>query len=331
VDEYVRIVLDTADRRRFLAVFRQCAELCWSDTAEDIRAQTEPLIHQAFSGTRSRGVLSKITSDVLAGSSGFDGVFSPARFGLRTPWRDLDAKTMGFHPGQLIVLAGRTGKGKSAAAAQIAEYAARQGKGWVVLFSLEMQNVANLSRMACATAGVDASTVRRGELTRRERDALQSAVASFESSMRWMDEPVTVPLVCRELQELQLHHGPVAMAVIDYLQLMGSGERTDNREREVAAISRGLKRAANQFKIPIVVLCQYNREADKGGKPALNHIRESGAITHDADVVLLLHEPEGSEGETGWKTDLIVEKQRDGRTGTVRLWFDRQRTRFLED
>jgi replicative DNA helicase len=331
-EEYVRIVRDCAIRRAILLKCQMISDLCYTDSAETALARAEELVRSVGEqAADSRGSGLKHVRDVLEDAGGVDGIFRAASHGVQFPWPDLNRLTLGLHKGQMLCLAGRSGRGKSAAAVQIAEYAARQNAGAVAVFSLEMKAESNLRRMACAAAGVDSNAVRRGHIGRDQRIALAETTGRLVGSDLWMSDKtrVTIPSLYRGLQFLQ-RKGEMALVVVDYLQLMGATEKADTREREVAAISRGLKTAASEFGVPLLVLVQYNREADTDGvKPSARMIRESGAIWHDSDVGILMHEPEGIEGEPGWVTELILDKQREGPTGAVRLWFDRARTRFM--
>jgi replicative DNA helicase len=331
-DEYVAQVRDAAVRRRVMVECQSLIDRCVTEDAESVQAAVESMraaIAERVAESSGSGL--KHASQVLREAGGPGQLFAPSRYGLQMPWTALNRLTMGVHPGQMVVLAARTGKGKSAAAAQIAEYATRQQRGAVAVFSMEMRAEANLSRMTCATAGVNAGAVRRGDLSPQDRAKLQSSALAIASQDLWFSDAmrVTVPTVYRALQFLR-YRSPLALGIVDYLQLMGGATKAETRQQEIAAISRGLKMAAVEFDIPMLVLCQYNREADRGEtRPALHHIRESGAIGHDADQVWLFHEPEGIT-EAGWVTELIVEKQREGPTGSIRLWFDRAKTRFVE-
>jgi replicative DNA helicase len=331
-DEYVRIVRDASVRRRVLLECQRIGDLCYTESAEVVLGKAEELVRsvtQDVADSRTSGL--KHAREVLQDAGGVDGLFRPAQHGMPFPWNALNRLTLGMHSGQMICLAGRSGRGKSAAAVQIAEHAAKQNAGAVGVYSLEMRADANLRRMACASAGVDSNALRRGQVGRDERMALTEVTGRLVASELWMSDKtrVTIPSIYRGLQFLQTR-GRIALVVVDYLQLMGGSEKADSREREVAAISRGLKTAAAEFGVPILVLVQYNREADtEGVRPSARMIRESGAIWHDSDVGILMHEPDGVGNDAGWVTELILEKQREGPTGSARLWFDRARTRFM--
>lgn len=331
-EEYIRIVREKAVLRRILYACRKISYQCLTDSASVVLAEFEALgrlASEQMARSTGNGVMS--VRQTVESAGGPDQIFHAASRGIQTPWKELNALTLGLHRGQMIVLAGRTGRGKSAMSCQIADYALRQNAGSVAVFSLEMRADAILRRMAMARAGVDANVVRRGDTTQDERQKLSTALLELMDSSLWLSEKmrVTPASIYRSLQYLQTQGRKLGLVCIDYLQLMNTGGRVENRQQEIAAISRSLKQAAVEFDVPVLVLCQYNREADKGDtRPMVHHIRESGAVGHDADMVLLMHEPEGT-GETGWNTELMVEKQREGPTGTVRLWFDRVKTRFI--
>lgn len=333
-EEYIRLVREKAILRRVLYTCRKLSYQCLTDSAGAVLAEFETLnrsVSEQMARTTGNGVMS--VGQTVESAGGPDQVFHAATRGVQTPWPALNSLTLGLHRGQMIVLVGRTGRGKSAMSCQIANYALlQQNTGAVALFSLEMRADAILRRMAMAKADVNANVVRRGDTTREERQRLSTALAELTDSSLWLSEKmrVTVSSINRSLQHIQARGNRLGLVIVDYLQLMSHGARTENRQQEIAAISRGLKQTAVEFDVPVLVLCQYNREADRAdSRPMLHHIRESGAVGHDADAVLLMHEPEGT-GESGWKTDLIVEKQREGPTGTVHLWFDRAKTRFVD-
>ena len=329
LDGCVKLTRDAALSRRLILCGEKISSMSWTEPPENVLVGARTLLQDVAEATTGGAAGLSPSEQTLVDVGGMDGLFAPDSQGVPTPWSSLNKLTLGLHPGQMIVLAGRTGKGKSAAMAQMASHAALRGGGAVAVFSLEMQAKAILRRMACQMARVDASGVRNGRCSQEERQLLGWAVSQLAGAPLHLSDrmQVTIPAMYRSLQQLQ-GKGPIALACVDYLQLMSTGGRVENRQMEIAAISRALKQMAVEFGIPVLVLCQYNREADQGGRPALHHIRESGAIGHDADTAWLLHEPEGTDGPQGWVSELIVEKQREGSTGTVRLFFHRRHTRF---
>lgn len=262
--------------------------------------------------------------------------------GRRTPayptgLADLDRITAGgLWPGQLVIIAGRPGTGKSALAMHVALNVARS-IGRVLFVSLEMPRSELVQRLMASEARIDLQRVRTQMLTQADNDALVAAAARIHPQPIEIDDTgrATILDIRGKALRAAVRGGKLAMIVVDYLQLMeGVGEKRDeNREREVASISRGLKQLAKELSIPIVALCQLNRgpEARAGDKrPRLSDLRESGAIEQDADVVVFVYRDElyHRESKDRGVAELIVAKQRNGGMDTARVRFIRELTKF---
>ena len=256
--------------------------------------------------------------------------------GLATGFSELDRKTAGMHPGDLIIVAGRPSMGKTALALNVAVNAARSREGvQVVIFSLEMPKEQLASRMLCGEARIDASLVRTGRLSREDWPPLVRAAGEISELPLWIDDTPGLSLMelRAKARRLKVETG-LNLVIIDYLQLMRSGSRADSREQEISEISRSLKALAKELSLPVVALSQLNRGVETRGtkdkRPQLSDLRESGAIEQDADTIIFVYRDEVYNKESKDKgiAELIVGKQRQGPTGTVRCSFSHEHTRF---
>lgn len=247
--------------------------------------------------------------------------------GVPTGFTDLDHITRGLQPGTLVVLGARPGMGKTSLAMNIALHAAVAGRV-VGVFSTEMPNDELFIRQIASTARLDSHSLQSGYIGERDWQRVAEAVNAIAAAPMFADETpaITVFEVRSRARRLKAEHG-LELLVIDYLQLMGTSGRYDNRTLEIGAITGALKGLAKELKIPILLLSQLSRDNEKrGGRPKLSDLRDSGSIEQDADIVLFLYRQEDAD-DTG-VTELIIAKHRNGQVGTVKLnWFERQ-TRF---
>jgi replicative DNA helicase len=252
---------------------------------------------------------------------------------------DLDQLTWGFQRSDLIILAARPSMGKTALAVNIAENIAAPGilkKGApVLIFSLEMTGTQLMTRAICSRGRINMKLLRDGMLSRNGEEQIRiiSAADDLKRAPIFIDDSSAVTVSTIRARARRVHaRTPLAFIVVDYLQLMAPTNARVPREQQVAEASRGLKSLAKELNVPVMVLSQLNRSAEKDNRPPrLSDLRESGAIEQDADVVLLMARPPGAE-ETfqvaADTTDLIVAKQRNGPVGTVKLTFLRDIVRF---
>ncbi len=255
--------------------------------------------------------------------------------GTPTGLRDLDNLTGGLHDSELVILAARPSMGKTALATNIAEYVTIAAGVPTLFVSLEMARLELAQRMLCSQGKIDASKFRSGFLSGEDRQKLVEASARLGKAPLFVDDTpsrtVTEIAACARRLKRKENLG---LLVIDYLQLIQPDNPKDPRQEQVARMTRRLKALARELKIPILCLAQLNRQPEatrESHRPRLSHLRESGAIEQDADVVLFIHREEyyhpDNEDEKG-RADLIVAKQRNGPTGTVKLaWLSRY-TRF---
>lgn len=273
--------------------------------------------------------------------------------GLATGYHDLDKKTSGFHPGELIVIAGRPSMGKTSLALNLAEQIALGGRAPfdphrgqvpvpVAFFSLEMSKEAVSQRLISAAAQVDHQRIRSGDVSADEFERIKDACSTLHHAPVYVDDSSALTVLqLRARARRMVRQHKVRCLMIDYLQLLTApGAARENRQAEVASISRGIKSLARELRIPVICLAQLNRgvENREGNRPRMSDLRESGSIEQDADAVMLLHREEYYHiGEPDWldshpeakgKAELILAKQRNGPTGVVEFAWDAAATRF---
>lgn len=256
--------------------------------------------------------------------------------GVLTGLTDLDRILYGLKPAEMIVLAGRPSCGKTALAMNFAEAAAmpRRGPGKAVLvFSLEMSSSVLCQRLLCARARVNSRLLRDGMVSKADMADLDTAEAEFSRSSLYIDDAPSPTVMEIRAKARRVHmRSPLSLIVIDYLQLVAPSDKRAPREQQVAEASRNLKALAKELSVPVLVLAQLNREAEKSDRrPRLSDLRESGAIEQDADVVLMLSRPkeEGASFQVAAPTmDMTIAKNRNGSPGECRLTFHGSITRF---
>ncbi|WP_224392881.1 replicative DNA helicase [Pseudonocardia sp. ICBG1293] len=258
--------------------------------------------------------------------------------GLATPYADLTRVTGGWRPGQLIVVAGRPGLGKSTVAVDAARHAAFGEGQPVVLFSLEMSRTELWSRIVCAEARVNYRTLSTPHgLTSADWQRLDTArwerIAATCAGPLVIDDSasITMTQIRARSRRLKQKHG-LGLVVVDYLQLMSSGRRSESRQLEISEFSRQLKVLAKELEVPVIALSQLNRGPEQrlDKRPLLSDLRESGAIEQDADMVILLHRPDAYDPEDAraGEADLILAKNRGGPTSTVTVCSQLHYCRF---
>jgi len=257
--------------------------------------------------------------------------------GLSTGFYELDELTCGLQNGEMIIVAGRPSMGKTSLALNMAEHVGLMDGIPVAVFSLEMGRQQLAERFLCSISDIDSQKVRRGLLNDEDYKKLANACAELSEAPIYIDDTSTLtPLELRaKARRLKSRHN-IQCIVVDYLQLMHLGAgRIESRQQEITTISRYLKALARELNIPVMVLSQLNRspEGREGHKPRMSDLRESGSIEQDADVVMLLHREDyyhrGQEDyEPNNTAELIIAKQRNGPTDTVKLTFREKITRF---
>ena len=256
--------------------------------------------------------------------------------GLPTGFMKLDKMTAGFKAGELIIIAGRPGMGKTALAMNIAMNACAAREVPVVCFNLEMAKEELARRLLCSEARVDGGRLRTGMLSRDDWTRLTSAAGTLTNMPLFIDDTpaITVMELRGKARRLKAEHD-LGLIVIDYLQLMRAGTKVESREKEVSEISRSLKALSKELSVPVVALSQLNRgvetRAGKDKRPQLSDLRESGAIEQDADVILFVYREEfynRDDPDLRGMAEIIIGKQRAGPVGIVKCRFVHEYTRF---
>ena len=255
--------------------------------------------------------------------------------GLPTGFNDLDRQTAGLQPSDLIIIAGRPSMGKTTLALNVASYAGMQTGKPIAIFSLEMSKEQLALRMLCAEAKVDSAKLRTGFLAGSDWGLLTTAAGdlSGQAHIYIDDTPMQTALDIRaKARRLRSEQGDLGLVIVDYLQLMQGRARAENRQQEISDITRALKALARELHVPVVALSQLSRavEQRKPPKPQLSDLRESGAIEQDADVVALLYRDEvyNEDSDERGVAEVNIAKHRNGPTGTLRLAFRGEFTRF---
>ena len=256
--------------------------------------------------------------------------------GLPTGFSRLDDMTAGMHPGDLIIVAGRPGMGKTSFALNVGVNAVFKSQKPVAVFSLEMPKEQLVQRMLSSEARVDSGRLRKGQLRADDWPKLARAAGELDTLPIYIDDTPAISLleVRSKARRIRSEYGALSLIVIDYLQLMRSGSRNDSREQEISEISRGLKALAKELEIPVIALSQLNRSVEtrttKDKRPQLSDLRESGAIEQDADTIWFIYREEVYNRDTPDKgiAEVIIGKQRAGPTGICRVRFENAYTRF---
>ena len=264
----------------------------------------------------------------------FENIESRGQRGLETDYFELDEMLNGLQKSEMIIVAARPSMGKTSFAMNMVENLICKGIPCAV-FSLEMSKQQLAQRMLCSRGRIDAHKLRRGMLSSEDYTQLANVVGQLHKAPLWVDDSagLTVLDLRAKARRLKAQHD-IKMIMIDYMQLMDN-PGPESRQQQISEISRGIKAVARELDIPVVALSQLNRAAEgrEGHRPRMSDLRESGSIEQDADVVMLLHrEDYYRQTEPGYQPDniaeVIIAKQRNGPTGTVKLTFNNQYTRF---
>jgi replicative DNA helicase len=256
--------------------------------------------------------------------------------GIATGFTDLDRKTSGLHPGDLVIIAGRPSMGKTALAINIAENVAMDSKLPVAIFSMEMGATQLVMRMIGSVGKLNQQDLRTGKLQDDDWGRLTQALGKLNDAPIYIDESAALSSLDLRARSRRLHrqNNGLGLIVVDYLQLMSSnvGKASENRATEISEISRSLKALAKELQVPVIALSQLNRSLEQrtDKRPVMSDLRESGAIEQDADLILFIYRDEvyNSDSPSQGKAEIIIGKQRNGPIGKVELAFRGEYTRF---
>ena len=338
IADYSKVVKDKSVTRNLIKVCNQITSeaLAEEDDAEVILDHAEQLIF-ALADERTRqgfAHVKPVAEEVLAKVQEYAKRETHALTGLATGFRDLDQMTSGLQRTDLIIVAARPSMGKTALCLTLAQNAAIQEKAVVAIFSLEMSKEQLVMRMLSSEARVDAHRFRTGYLTRDEWGRLATAIGTLSEANIFIDDTagISVLEMRAKTRRLMAEQKKLDLIVVDYLQLMSGGGRIESRQQEVSKISRELKGLAKELNVPVVALSQLSRapEARNPPRPLMSDLRESGSIEQDADVVSFIYREEYYKptDENAGIAELLISKQRNGPTGTVKLAFLKEFTRF---
>ncbi|MCI2170857.1 replicative DNA helicase [Schleiferilactobacillus perolens] len=359
VTYYAKIVKEKSTLRHLIDTATHIVQTGYNPegSVDDVLDEAEKEIMSVSDTTQQNGfrpisdVLNEALTKVTELSQNNDEIT-----GLSTGYRDLDLITAGLHEDELIILAARPGVGKTAFALNVAQNVATKSDTSVAIFSLEMGAEQLVNRMLCAEGSIEANHLRTGQLTDNEWESLIVAMGSLSKAQVFIDDTPGIKManIRAKARRLAKEQGNLGLIVVDYLQLIeGTGQ--ENRQQEVSAISRQLKMLAKELHVPVIALSQLSRSVEQrqDKRPVLSDIRESGSIEQDADIVAFLYrddyyrDEEGDDddgyGDSGGNNapsnsededsdagvvEVIIEKNRSGARGTVKLLFIKSYNKF---
>ena len=334
---YAGIVAEKSTLRRLIRLNEEIANNCYvgKESLEDILADTEKRVFDLVQ-RRNTGEFVPIRQVVM---NAMDNIEKASHnqgnvTGVATGFLDLDYKTAGMQPSDLILVAARPSMGKTAFVLNVAQYVAFRQNKTVAIFSLEMSKEQLVNRLFAMESKVDSQHLRTGDLSDTEWEKLiESAGVIGKSNLIIDDTPgISISELRSKCRKYKLEHN-LEMIIIDYLQLMsGNGKSTDSRQQEISDISRSLKALARELHVPVIALSQLSRAVEQrpDHTPMLSDLRESGAIEQDADVVMFIYRDDYYNKDTEKKgiAEIIIAKQRNGPIGTVELVWLPDFTKF---
>lgn len=342
IESYLKIVKDKSLLRNLIFtaqnIITQCIE--GGQEAENAIADAESAVLKIGDANLRSNLANpaQIVGDFAGGREAFLDPAMRLR-GISTPFIKFDELTTGLHSSELIIVAARPSMGKTALALNIAQHVATDSPEKtgtpVAVFSLEMSKEVLLTRMLCATARVDSHRFRSGYINKEEKERLQGALNQLVKSRLFIDDSAdtTVMDISAKCRRMKAEHG-LGLVIVDYLQLMASRGRQENRVQEISGMSRGLKLLAKDLDVPVIALSQLSRapETRPGShRPQLSDLRESGSIEQDADVVAFIFREEvykQDRADLHGVAELIVSKQRNGPIGKIKLAFLHKYVKF---
>lgn len=336
---YASIVRERSTLRQLVKAASDISQASLSPgelSADDLLQLAEASVQKISEERPKEGGLEEVNSLLKKTVTKIDELFRSDSdiTGLASGLKELDEKTSGWQPGELVVLAARPSMGKTALALNFVEAGLMTQSKPVLVFSLEMPSESLVLRMLSSLGRIDQGRLRNGQLTEEDWPKLETAARRLKDKLLFIDDtPGLSPADVRaRVKRLTREHGNPAMIMIDYLQLMQIAGHSDGRTQEISEISRSLKALAKEYECPVIALSQLNRgvEARPNKRPMNSDLRESGAIEQDADVILFIYRDEYYNEESPDKgmAELIIGKQRNGEIGTCRAAFLGKYTRF---
>lgn len=338
--EYAQIVSSKAIRRRIIKASQAIIEMGYDgdDSIQELIETAESKLFEVSSDHIKQDVVSleNILSDSFERLDELHKDKGTIR-GVPTGFKDLDNILAGFQKSDLFILAARPSMGKTALSLNLAHNVAVKSSQPVLLFSLEMSKEQLVDRLLAAEAGVDAWNLRTGNLTDADFEKIGHAMGTLSEAPIYIDDTPGITVSdLRTKARREAHKRPLGLIIVDYLQLMSGGTRFSNdggnRVQEISEISRGLKGIARELNVPLIAISQLSRSVESRHPqiPQLADLRESGSIEQDADVVAFLYREDYYNPETDRKnlTDIFIKKHRNGPTGAIELYFDREKQRF---
>lgn len=333
---YVKIVKDKAVLRKLIKASNEIMDESYNkqNDVPDVLDAAEKRIFD-IAQNRANNDYEAIGTVLERGIINIENIFNSTgeTTGVASGFPELDEMTSGFQPGDMILVAARPSMGKTTFSINIAQHAAlRDGKS-VVVFSLEMSKEQLANKILSAEANVDMLKLRTGDLTEDDWANIGKVAGPIASSRIFIDDTagVTVMEMRSKCRRIKIEHG-IDMILIDYLQLMSGSARSESRQQEVSEISRSIKALAKEMECPVIALSQLSRAPEQRAdhRPMLSDLRESGSIEQDADIVMFLYRDEYYDKETEDKNvaEVIISKQRNGPTGTVKLAWLGQYSKF---
>lgn len=337
IQYHSKIVKEKAILRKLISTSTEIHNRCYEDT-EDIDELLDYAEKQIFDISENKISPSFVNISQVVNESfiTIEKLFERKELvtGLPTGFTDFDNKTAGLHPSDLIIVAGRPSMGKTAFCMNIAAHIGVNKKKTIAIFSLEMSREQLVIRMLCSEARINAGKVRTGYLSKSDwPDLTRAAGLLSESSIFIDDSPAQSVLDIRaKARRLQAERKGLDLIIVDYLQLMRSRGKVENRQQEISDITRSLKALAKELKLPVIAISQLSRAPEQrtDRKPQLSDLRESGAIEQDADLVIFVYREEfyKETPENQGVAEIVIGKQRNGPTGMIPLAFFKEYTRF---
>ncbi|MCI6813036.1 MAG: replicative DNA helicase [Lachnospiraceae bacterium] len=336
IKSYARIVAEKSTLRKMIRLNEDIANQCYGgkESIEVILEEAEKRIFELVQNRNSgefvpiRQVVMNALEKIEAASKNSGRVT-----GIATGFLDLDYKTSGMQPADLVLIAARPSMGKTAFVLNIAQYVAFRLKEAVAIFSLEMSKEQLVNRMFSLESNVDAQNLRNGTLNDEEWEKLIESAGVIGKSKLIIDDTagISISELRSKCRKFKLEHD-IKMIIIDYLQLMSGSGRSESRQQEISEISRSLKKLARELNVPVLALSQLSRAVEQrpDHRPMMSDLRESGAIEQDADVVMFIYRDDyyNKDSEKKGISEIIIGKQRNGPIGTVELVWLPEYTKF---